>query len=90
MWGVQRWPEITTPLGGLVWLAPFHTLIAWTFATFILAHVYLTTTGSKPLDGIKGMVTGWEDIEAVHQDTIPSRIRLDDTTENDQPLTKED
>jgi len=90
MWGVQRWPGITTPLGGLVWLAPFHTLIAWTFATFILAHVYLTTTGSKPLDGIKGMVTGWEDVEAAHQDINPEQDSPDDTTENVQPLTKED
>ena len=33
-------------LGGLPYLAPFHTLIAWLLATFIVAHVYLTTTGA--------------------------------------------
>ena len=44
-------------------LAPFHTLIAWTFAAFIIGHVYLTTTGHEPLEGIKGMVTGWEEVE---------------------------
>ena len=26
-------------------LAPFHTLIAWLFAAFVVLHVYLTTTG---------------------------------------------
>jgi len=63
MWGVQRWPGAANLLGGLPFLAPFHTLLAWTFATFIVGHVYLTTTGREPLEGIKSMVTGWEDVE---------------------------
>ncbi len=66
MWGVQRWPGAADMLGGLPFLAPFHTLIAWTFAAFIVGHVYLTTTGPEPLEGIKGMITGWEDIE-IHE-----------------------
>jgi len=66
MWGVQRWPGAADMLGGLPFLAPFHTLIAWTFAAFIIGHVYLTTTGREPLEGIKSMVTGWEDVE-VHE-----------------------
>ena len=58
---------IQNALGGLPFLAPFHTLTAWLFATFIIGHVYLTTTaGPKPLDGIQAMVTGWEDME-VHK-----------------------
>jgi len=68
MWGVQRWPGAADTLGGLPFLAPFHTLIAWTFAAFIVGHVYLTTTGTEPLEGIKGMITGWEDVE-VHEPT---------------------
>ena len=64
MWGVQKWPTLAAKLGGLPFLAPFHTLIAWIFAAFIVGHVYLTTTGgTKPLDSIKAMVTGWEDVE---------------------------
>ena len=67
MWLVQKVPAIQTTLGGLPFLAPFHTLTAWLFATFIVGHVYLTTTaGPKPLDGIQAMVTGWEDME-VHE-----------------------
>jgi len=65
MWLVQKIPAIQTSLGGLPFLAPVHTLTAWLFATFIVGHVYLTTTaGPKPLDGIRAMVTGWEDMEA--------------------------
>jgi hypothetical protein len=29
---------------------------------FVFAHVYLTTTGYKPLSAIKAMVTGWEEM----------------------------
>ncbi|MEK6220642.1 MAG: cytochrome b/b6 domain-containing protein, partial [Chloroflexota bacterium] len=63
IWGAQRWPEIANSLGGLPFLAPFHTLIAWLFSTFIIAHVYLTTTGHTPMAGIKSMIDGWDDVE---------------------------
>lgn len=64
MWGVQQWPQFAAALGGLPLLAPFHALVAWLFAAFIVAHVYLTTTGHKPLSGIEAMVTGWEVVDA--------------------------
>lgn len=63
MWGVQHWPEIAGTFGGLPLLAPFHSLLAWLFACFIVGHVYLTTTGATPLEAIRGMVTGYEEIE---------------------------
>jgi thiosulfate reductase cytochrome b subunit len=63
MWGVQRWPEIAIRLGGLPFLAPFHTLVAWLFASFIVAHVYLTTTGHEPMAGIRSMMVGWDELE---------------------------
>ncbi|MCB8929406.1 MAG: cytochrome b/b6 domain-containing protein [Ardenticatenaceae bacterium] len=63
MWGAQRWPNIAAYLGGLPGLGPFHTLIAWLFATFIVMHVYLTTTGHTPLAGIKSMMLGWDEVE---------------------------
>ncbi len=63
MWGAQQWPDAANLLGGLPVLAPFHSLVAWLLAAFIVAHVYLTTTGATPLEAIRGMVTGWEDIE---------------------------
>lgn len=63
MWGVQRVPQIADWFGGLPLLAPFHSLVAWLFGTFIVAHVYLTTTGHEPLAGIKAMINGWDDVE---------------------------
>ena len=66
MWGVQKFPDFANALGGLPFLAPFHSLVAWTFATFILVHVYMTTTGATPLEAIRGMITGYEEVE-VHE-----------------------
>lgn len=64
MWGVQRWPAIAGWFGGLPVLAPFHSLVAWLFAAFIVVHVYMTTTGATPLEAMRAMVTGWEEVEA--------------------------
>ena len=63
IWGLQRWPNIAADLGGLPVLALVHTLVAWAFASFIIMHVYLTTTGHTPTAGIKSMVGGWDDVE---------------------------
>ena len=66
MWGVQKWPNAAGLFGGLPFLAPFHSLVAWTFASFIVAHVYLTTTGATPLEAMRGMIIGYEEVE-VHE-----------------------
>jgi thiosulfate reductase cytochrome b subunit len=63
IWGLQRWPHIAAELGGLPILALVHTLVAWAFATFIVMHIYLTTTGHSKSAGIKSMISGWDDVE---------------------------
>ncbi|HJS29501.1 MAG TPA: cytochrome b/b6 domain-containing protein, partial [Anaerolineales bacterium] len=63
MWGTQRWPDLAAGLGGLGPMAALHTLVAWSFASFIVLHVYLTTTGRTTSAGIRSMVMGWEDVE---------------------------
>lgn len=63
IWGLERWPHLEEAIGGLPLLLPLHALGAWLFAAFIIMHVYLTTTsGRAPLDGIKAMLTGWEEV----------------------------
>ncbi len=63
MWGAQRWPSFVRRIGGLSFLAPFHTLVAWLLASFVLLHVYLTTTGHTPLSNIRAMIMGWDEVE---------------------------
>jgi thiosulfate reductase cytochrome b subunit len=73
MWGVQKWPSAANWFGGLPFLAPFHSLVAWTFASFIVAHVYLTTTGATPLEAMRGMITGFEEVEVhEHEEEVES------------------
>jgi thiosulfate reductase cytochrome b subunit len=66
MWSVQKFPFVVNWFGGLPFLAPFHSLIAWTFATFIVVHVYMTTTGATPLEATRAMIIGYEQVE-VHE-----------------------
>jgi Ni/Fe-hydrogenase b-type cytochrome subunit len=66
MWSVQEFPALANWFGGLSFLAPFHSLIAWTFATFIIVHVYMTTTGATPFEATRAMITGYEEVE-VHE-----------------------
>lgn len=63
MWGAQRFPDITAFFGGLPVLAPFHTLISWLLASFIVLHVYMTTTGHSPMANIRAMIFGWDEVE---------------------------
>lgn len=66
MWGAQHWPDLTAWLGGLPFLAPFHSLVAWLFASFVVLHVYLTTTGHRPMAAIQAMMVGWDEVEEPH------------------------
>jgi thiosulfate reductase cytochrome b subunit len=70
IWGMQKWPLLAENLGGLPFLAPLHTLLAWAFAAFIVMHVYLTTAAGETAGaGIKSMVVGWEDVEVNANET---------------------
>lgn len=68
MWGRQQFPQISQLLGGLPILAPFHTLIAWLLVTFIIVHVYMTTTGHTPLANIRAMVMGYDEVETASKE----------------------
>jgi thiosulfate reductase cytochrome b subunit len=70
MWGVQQWPQIAGGLGGLPFLAPLHSLVAWLFAAFIIGHVYLTTTAHEPLANLKAMMLGWDEVEDHSQHVV--------------------
>jgi len=43
-------------------IAYIHVAGAFILIGFVIAHVYLTTTGYKPMSAIKAMVTGWEEM----------------------------
>jgi len=67
MWSGQKWPAAVLSVGGVQMLSMIHGLCAWLFAGFVIAHVYLTTTGHTPLANLKAMVLGYEDVPAEHE-----------------------
>lgn len=58
-------------LESLQWVAYIHTLGAFSLFAFVIAHIYLTTTGHKPLSAMKAMVTGWEQMD---DETIQAHV----------------
>jgi thiosulfate reductase cytochrome b subunit len=44
-------------------LAILHTFGAFLLISFLIVHVYMTTTGETPTSNIKAMITGYEEIE---------------------------
>ena len=63
IWGQDKFPDILRFAGGISVAAPIHTLCSWLFLTFLLMHIYLTTTGHTWNSSIKGMVFGYEEIK---------------------------
>lgn len=63
IWGAARWPEVAAAVGGLRIIAPLHNLGSWLFLSFIVLHVYLTTTGHTVLANIRAMIDGHDEIE---------------------------
>ncbi|MEN8137824.1 MAG: cytochrome b/b6 domain-containing protein [Bacteroidota bacterium] len=54
---------------GLEYTALLHTFGAFVLIAFVIAHVYLTTTGHKPTESIIAMLTGWEIVD-VDEDEV--------------------
>ena len=48
-------------------IALWHTLGAFLMISFLVTHIYMTTTGHSPLSNIKAMLTGYEEIEQEKQ-----------------------
>lgn len=54
--GLDRWLSLDQ-------VALAHSAGAYMMAVFVIAHVYLTTTGHTVFAHIKSMITGWEEID---------------------------
>ncbi|WP_417841506.1 cytochrome b/b6 domain-containing protein [Terasakiella sp.] len=58
----NQWPEAVAQILTLEIVALIHTAFAFFMVSFIILHVYLTTTGHTVGAHIKAMVTGYEDV----------------------------
>lgn len=53
---------------GLEIIALIHTVAAMAIVVFVIAHVYLLTTGHSFIDHVKPMVTGYDDVELTDEE----------------------
>lgn len=62
-WLYNDWAALG--LGGMSLnvMAVLHTLGAFAILAFLIVHVYMTTTGHTLFAHLKGMITGWEEVE---------------------------
>lgn len=62
----QRHEVVSLNVRALEPIALVHTLGAFALLAFLLAHLYLMTTGHTVTSNLKAMITGWEDLEPEH------------------------
>ncbi len=63
IWLVGKSPDFAAEVGGLQVIAPLHNLGSWMFISFLVAHIYLATTGHTVLAHLRGMLEGYEEVE---------------------------
>lgn len=67
----QRFDVVALNMAGLRTVALIHTAGAFLVLAFLIAHLYLITTGSTLTSNLKAMITGYEEVKddpnAVHE-----------------------
>jgi thiosulfate reductase cytochrome b subunit len=61
-WGYNSWDAWGIGFLSLKLVAFVHLFGAFSILTFIIVHVYMTTTGHSLSAHIKAMITGWEEV----------------------------
>ena len=59
----QRFDVVTLKMDGLRTVALIHTTGAFLLLAFLIAHLYLITTGATLTSNLKAMITGYEEIK---------------------------
>jgi len=85
------YPDNPIHTNGLTNVALIHTLGAFVLLAFVIAHVYLTTTGDTPLSSIKAMITGWEVVDVDEKEERMKHLQhaVDDSAAGYYRINKE-
>lgn len=62
-WTFNSWPQWGLDFLSIGIIALAHMAIAFGVLIFLVIHIYMTTTGHTVFAHIKGMITGWEEVE---------------------------
>ena len=63
LWDITRFGPIIDFVGGVRVVDTVHVLIFTVIALYIPMHAYLATLGRTPMEHIKAMITGYEEVE---------------------------
>jgi Ni/Fe-hydrogenase b-type cytochrome subunit len=63
LWDIKRFAGWISLLGGLRVVDIVHVAVFFFLSAFLFVHVYLTTLGRTPLEHIKAMFTGYEEVD---------------------------
>lgn len=63
LWDIKRFQAWIDMAGGVRVVSTVHVLIFIFFVFYLLFHPYLATLGRTPMAHIRGMVTGYEEVE---------------------------
>lgn len=58
----QRYGVESLDIDGLYTVAVIHVAGAFALMAFVIAHIYLTTTGETPTSNLEAMITGYEEL----------------------------
>lgn len=72
----QRHAIESLNVDGLGTIAIVHTAGAFLLVAFVIAHVYLITTGQTVTSNLKAMLTGYEDIQDAPARTAPAAVEV--------------
>ncbi len=70
-------------IGSLEPIALLHTIGAFLILAFVIAHIYLTTTGHTPTSNIKAMLTGWEELEDDDDEKKENNVNTEKNEKNE-------
>ncbi len=59
----NEWPEAIASVLSLEIVALLHTAFAFFMVMFVVMHLYLITTGETVFSQLKGMITGYEEVD---------------------------
>lgn len=62
-WSYNSWEAWGLGFLSLGAISLIHTALAFAILTFLIIHIYMTTTGHSVFAHIKAMITGWEDVD---------------------------
>lgn len=63
----QQYESLPFGFVGIEAVALLHTAGAYVLVAFLIAHLYLMTTGMTPTTNLKAMITGYEELETAYE-----------------------